>query len=418
MRKGGLFLWIALGLLAAGCATKPAGQTTITLFTWVPPQEYRLNLQLIREFEKTHTGVEVRYINEPGGRAMDKLQVMIGAGKPPDVMSIHGAFVIPLAAQGALLDLEPLIRQQRELNLSDFLPRMVNMCRWQGKLYSLPRYTSVYVMFYNKGLFDAAGVPLPSDGWTWDGYLAAAKKLTKRGASPAQDQWGCVIDVWSARAFPWIWQSGGEILDKKTMRCLVNSPQAIEAVQFLTSLRHRWKVCPPTSQEDYRETKEWFKGGRVAMFVSGAWDIQVLRQAENLQWDVAPLPKGKQPATLLGMENYAIAAKTEHPREAFELFSFLLSPRAQKLMADRLDKQPSLHSVLYGPYLKAKVNYNRKVLVDAISYGREAPNIPEWTRVERHLNEQMDRIWQGEVSVEEGLRTAAQRVTQALRPRR
>jgi multiple sugar transport system substrate-binding protein len=418
VRRGGLLFAIVLALLAAGCAKQSAGQTTVTLFTWVPPQEYALNQQLIARFEKQNKGIQVRYLNEPGGRAMDKLQAMIGARKPPDVMSIHGAFFVPLAAQGALLDLDPLIRRHREFNLGDFLQSLVGMCRWQGKLYSLPRYTSVYVLFYNKDLFDAAGVAYPSDKWTWDDYLAAAKKLTKRGANPADDQWGCVVDIWSARAFPWIWQNGGDILDRRTMRCVVDSPAAAGAVQFLMDLRYRWKVCPPIGQEDYRETKERFKGGRVAMFMSGAWDIQVLREAKNLRWDVAPLPHGKQRATLLGMENYAIAANTEHPEAAFRLFSFLLNPEAQQFMADKLDKQPSRRSVMEGPYLKAKVRYDRKVMVDAVTYGREAPNVPGWTRVEHYLNEQMDRMWQGETPVREGLRLAAQRITEGLRAER
>jgi len=437
MRAGGLLVAILLVLVAAGCTRQPAGRRAatragagsspapsaqqparriqITLFTWVPPREYALNQELVARFEKLNRDIKVRYINEPGGRAMDKLQAMIGARKPPDVMSIHGAYFVPLAAQGALLDLDPLIKQHADFDLGDFLPPLVRMCRWKGRLYSLPRYTSVYVMFYNKDLFDAAGAAYPSENWTWADYLAKAKKLTKRGADPADDQWGCVVDIWSARSFPWIWQNGGDILDRKTMRCVVDSPSAAEAVQFLMDLRRRWKVCPPIGQEDYRETKERFKGGRVAMFMSGAWDIQVLRDAKNLRWDVAPLPKGKQRATLLGMENYAIAANTEHPDEAFRLFSFLLSPGAQQFMADKMDKQPSRRSVMEGPYLKARAPYNRRVMVDAVSYGREAPNVPGWTRVEHYLNEQMDLMWQGEVPVREGLKLAAERITKGLR---
>ena len=184
-------------LAAAGCGRTPpeqAGPATITLFTWTRPSELAVNQNLCAQFEAEHPSIRVEIINEPGDRAMDKLQAMIAAGNPPDVMSIHGAFFIPLAAKGALLDLDPLIRADAGFDLGDFYPELVELCRYQGRLYSLPRYTSVYVLFYNKDLLDAAGVSYPDESWTWDDYLAAARKLTVQSSDPDRRRFGCVID--------------------------------------------------------------------------------------------------------------------------------------------------------------------------------------------------------------------------------
>jgi multiple sugar transport system substrate-binding protein len=321
---------------------------------------------------------------------------------------------MPLAAKGALLNLDPMINADASFDPKDFYPSLVETCRYQGKLFSLPRYTSVYVLFYNKDLFDAAGVKYPDDAWTWDDYLAAAKKLTVNSPDPDKRRMGCVIDFWGARIYPWVWAAGGEILDKSGRRCLLDMPQSQEALQFLVALRHKWNVCPPTTQADKRQNIAMFTNGKVAMFQTGAWDIQAMQEAKTLRWDIAPLPKRKQHATLLGTENYAIAAGSRHPKEAWELFKFLLGPKAQEVMGTELEKQPSRQSVANGPYLAQKVAYHRKVFVDALDYAHIAPNIPDWDRVSHFIQEQLDLMWIGKVSVKDGTKKASAQVTHAL----
>ncbi|NIQ99400.1 MAG: extracellular solute-binding protein, partial [Gemmatimonadales bacterium] len=189
-------------------------------------------------------------------------------------------------------------------------------------------------------------------------------------------------------------------------------------LQFLVDLRHRWKVCPPTTMADRRQNIAMFVNGQVAMFQTGAWDIQQMKEATALRWDIAPLPKRKRHATLLGMENYAIAAGTKHPNEAWELFKFLLSKKAQERMALDLEKQPSRRSIANGPYLAQDAGYDRRVFVEALTYAKQAPNIPEWDRVSHFIQEQLDLMWIGRISVERGARRAAQQVTEALQEER
>ena len=157
-----------------------------------------------------------------------------------------------------------------------------------------------------------------------------------------------------------------------------------------------------------------FSQGKVGMYMTGAWDVQNFKNVPGLRWDIAPLPKKKTRATLLGTENYAIAAGTKHPEAAWELFKFLLSPESQTVMATELEKQPSRQSVANGPYLQQKVPYHRRVFVDALGYARQAPNIPRWEKLARHFDTNLDLIWAGEVTVAEGTRRIAEAVTKEL----
>lgn len=400
-------------------ATTPAASaptTSLVLFTFTPADEEAVNLELIKQFEQAHPNIRVELQNAPGGsqQAMTKLQTMISGQAGPDVMAIHGAFFIPLASKGALLD----ISQQAAADVPDFSNSILEICRWEGKLYSLPRYTSVYSLFYNKTLFDEANVPYPGSGasWTWDDYLKAAQALTKDTSGDGKpDQWGCIIDFWGARMYPWLWQNGGSLMNPDRSQCVLDSPEDIAAVQFLHDLRYKHKVAAASDSAEQNAALNAFTQGRVAMYMTGPWDIQLLRRTKGLQWDVAPLPQKKQQATLLGTENYAIWSGTKHPQEAWQLFSFLLSPDAQTLMAERLEKMPSRLSVLKGAYSQAQTDYNRKVFVESLEYAKQPENIPEWSQVKDLIQDQLDLIWVGQKTVAAGLKAAAHDVNATLK---
>lgn len=431
-----MLLLMALGALwGAGCTkveeapsapsttsapSAPAGSATeLVLFTWTARDEEQVNQEIIKEFEAANPGVTVRLQNETGGSqtAMQKLQTMISAQQGPDVISIHGAFFIPLAAKGALLSLDERMAADQAFNAADFSPALLELCKYDGKIYSLPRYTSVYCLFYNKTLFDEAKVAYPpaSGEWTWHQYLTAAKKLTKDTDGDGRvDQWGCVIDFWGARIYPWLWQNGASLMNADRSRCTLDSPEAIEAMQFLYDLRHKHKVAAAASNSDHDAGLTAFTQGHIGMYMTGPWDIQTLRQAKTLQWDVAPLPRKKHKATMLGTENYGIWSGTKHPDEAWKLFAFLMSPEIQMKMAERLEKMPSRTSVLQGPYLQGSPGFDRKVFVDAVAYGRQPENIPEWSQVKDLIQNQLDLIWVQKTTVAAGLKKAAADVNKTL----
>jgi multiple sugar transport system substrate-binding protein len=414
MRYKAKFILICTLWLLYSCS-KQTQKITLTLFTWTSYEEYKANLTLVSNFQKMYPRVKVKIINDPTTAAMDKLQTMIAGGVPPDVMSIHGAFFIPLASRGALLDLEKYVVADKELDLLDFYPRLLKICRYKDKLYSLPRYASVYVLFYNKDLFDRNNLSYPNENWTWRDYLNAAIKITKDTDNDGRiDIYGCVIDFWGARIYPWLWQNNGDVFNENKTECILNSKECVEAIQFLVDLQYKYRVTPQTLPNEYKNNVEMFVSGKVGMFISGAWDIQKIRKSLNFSWDIAPLPKNKTRATLLGTENYAISSKTKYPNESYLLLKYLVSKEAQKFMIDTLEKQPSRISVSKY-YLLKSTGYNRRVLVDALNYGKEPPNIPEWNQLLPIFQTELEYIWVGKKSVVEGLSSATEKINQMIK---
>lgn len=400
-------------------ATGTAGGTELVLFTWTARDEEQANLDLIKQFEQANPGITVRLQNETAGSgpAMQKLQTMLAAQQAPDVVSIHGAFFIPLASKGALMDLGPLAAKDPAFNLADFSTPLQNLCKYEDKLYSLPRYTSVYCTFYNKTLFDEAKVPYPGKGgeWNWEAYRKAAKALTRDSDGDGKvDQWGCVLDFWGARMYPWLWQNGASLMNADRSKCVLDSPAAIAAAQFLYDLRYKDKVAAASDNSDHNSSLTAFTQGHIGMYMTGPWDVQTLRQAKGLQWDVAPLPQAKEQATMLGTENYGIWSGTKHPEAAWKLFAFLMSPEVQTQVAEKLEKMPSRTSVLQGAYSQSNPGFNRKVFVDAVAYGRQPENIPEWNQVKDLIQDQLDLIWVQKQTVAAGLKKAAADVNKTL----
>lgn len=427
---------LAVLLALAGCSrVPPSGQTTapatgagpvaegtateVTLFTYTPRDEEAANQELIAKFEQANPGLKVKLQNESGSSqdAMAKLQTMISAKAGPDVMAIHGAFFIPLASKGALADLGPLAEKDPSIDLKDFSEPLLQICRYQDKLYSLPRYTSVYTLFYNKTLFDAAKVPYPASGasWTWEDYRKTAKALTKDTTGDGKvDQWGCVIDFWGSRVYPWMWQNGGALMSADRSKCVLDSPQNVETLNFLYDLRYKDKCAAASDNSEHDSARTAFTQGHIGMYMTGPWDVQIMRAAQGLQWDIAPLPKKKEAATLLGTENYAIWSGSTKQEAAWKLFKFLLSAESQNAIAQKLDKMPSRTSVIAGDYSTGKADYNRKVFADALQYARQAENIPEWSQVKDLIQNELDLIWVAKKTVAAGLRDAAKNVNKTL----
>jgi len=404
---------------SGGASAKASGGVQLIMYTWTEAAEEQANQALLDEFERAHPGITVELQNAPGSQeAMAKLQAMIAAQEAPDLVSLHGAYFVPLASNGALLPLDEYLAKSTELSADDFNERLLNLCRRDGKLYSLPRYTSVYALFYNQDLFDAAGVPYPDrqSPWDWDAYLTTARKLTRdTDGDGATDQWGCYIDFWEARVYPWLWQNDADIFSPDRAKCTLDAPEAVEGVQFAADLLHAHKVTPETLSTERDQGLEVFGSGKVAMYMTGPWDIQTLTEAgrsEGLRWGVAPLPMGKRRATMLGTENYAICTQSQHPDETWRLFEFLMTSQSQETMAEQLEKMPSRLSVINGPYVSAEEKPGRRVFAEALSYAVEPPNVPDWSQIRQLYQDELDNIWIGKKSAAQGCRDAARRINE------
>src|SRR5690554_3440622 len=162
----------ALALLAGTALA----QTTLSFLTFTPGNEHLEALEdLIADFEATHEGITIDYTFVPYGDYFVRLQTDFAAGNPPDVFELNFENFATFASRGTLLPLDDYLTEDKR---DFFYGAALDAFASGGTQYALPISFSTVVMYYNKDMFDAAGLDYPTDDWTWAEVEAAGLALT------------------------------------------------------------------------------------------------------------------------------------------------------------------------------------------------------------------------------------------------
>jgi hypothetical protein len=137
------------------------------------------------------------------------------------------------------------------------------------------------VAFFNKNLFQTAGLKLPEarpDGWgDWSAFLESARKLTRAGTAPEDTQFATLQgDYWN-----WICAAGGEIVNRELTKCLLDRPEAIEGLQMWSDLVKVHRVAPAPAELQGQNVNDWFRSGRLATFPTGRFFASASERTKN-----------------------------------------------------------------------------------------------------------------------------------------
>ncbi|MEZ4517363.1 MAG: extracellular solute-binding protein [Chloroflexota bacterium] len=150
----------------------------LTYFTFSAAPDHLEDLDaMIAAFSEQHPEISVKVETAPFDDYFTKLQTLIAGGTAPDVFELNYENFVTYADKGILLDLSPLMAADESLDTNIYYPRALEAFTYDGKQEGLPATFSTVVMFYNKDLFDAAGLDYPTNDWTWDDVRAAAEQI-------------------------------------------------------------------------------------------------------------------------------------------------------------------------------------------------------------------------------------------------
>ncbi len=197
---------------------------------------------------------------------------------------------------GLLASLQPFVDAAPELMNQDQYPtQLYDNWRFDGtNLYALPENFQTMAFFYNKQIFDDAGIAPPDANWTWQRALEVARELTIREGNQTT-QWGMSLGAmgvwWGAQTLSWA--QGSSFVDKpvEPTRFQMSQPENIESLRFLQDLIWKEQVAPNAEQAAATaQDSNIFLTGKVAMVPDGSWLISAFSQAD-FEWGIAPLPK-------------------------------------------------------------------------------------------------------------------------------
>ena len=282
------------------------------------------------------TGIKVELEILPWGEYWTKLQALSATGNMPDVYCMSAAYAWEYADKKMAMNLQSWF--DRDFNADDyFMP--VTEFGWirypdsAGDLYAVPFRWVLGGLFYNKDLFDAAGVAYPTDDWTYDDMLAAAQELTKDGDGDGKtDVWGMFVQPDHILYDPMVAANGGSVLDPANKKCNLTEPAALESLQWIVDAVYTHEVSPPpglVGAEEGQFKAGVFPSGRVAMVVDGSYNIATWKDLP-FGWDVVSQPAGSAgKAVYGGPDSFSIASGTQHPDEAWQFVSHFISPEVQ-----------------------------------------------------------------------------------------
>jgi multiple sugar transport system substrate-binding protein len=371
--------------------------------------------QLVADFTRRHPDVHVSLAHVPGqGDYRKRLGVDFAAGTPADVILLnyrrYGAF----AAKGVLEPLGPYLERSRVIREGEFYSESLAPFRWQGTLMCVPQNLSSLVVYYNRDLFDRAGVPRPTEDWTWDDFLYAARALTRdtRGTGRT-DQYGLGTEVSIFRLAPFVWQNGGELVDdpRAPTRLTLDAPLAREALEWFVELQTKHRVVPDLVEEKAESSERRFLNGRLGMFLNSRRGVPTYRTITAFDWDVAPLPRRRQRAGILHADAYCVPKASRAKAAAWTFVEYANSVDGQRTVAASGRTVPSLRALAESPaFLNPGARpANSRVFLTEVPFIRAVPVTEGWIDVEDLAGEELARAYYGQATIDDVIATTIRR---------
>jgi multiple sugar transport system substrate-binding protein len=359
-----------LGTLAAcGAAGTPATSNPIQaggpsgkfhLYVRDDPVEQQGQSEvLLPTFKKVAPNVEVVHDIFAAANADDtytlKLYTLFAAGTPPDVWGF-GQNYFGFWARGMVADITSRITRDK-VNLDQFLPGLPDKFKIHGKHYGLPQLTTFgTLLFYNKPLFDQAGIKYPpvdwdDKSWTFEAMLDAARKMTKNPGE-ADATYGLTFSVQLPLTLAWLW--GGDAFrpehwtDGIAQSTLLDSPESIDGHQWTQDIRWKYQIAPRNGKDPTSGIS--FKAGRYAMEVNGGWNFWGYSTIKDFKWGIAALPArvtNKQPNY---NDQWELSSQSQNPDAAWAFIKHVTTPDIQQQYSQLTGTPPTTKAAMDSWY--------------------------------------------------------------------
>ncbi len=363
---------------------------------WIKP--------VIDEFMKQHPDIEVQVERLTWSDGFNKIVTAFAAGDTPDVLELGSTWVAQFAADGALLEVQP-----GEM-LSKY--NMWDPVIYKGKYYGFPWVISTRILFYNKDLFKKAGLDPNIPPRTWSELLDAAKKISALG----NDVFGFGIKTGQYTTWqtflPFAWSNGASVLTKDWKKAAVNSPEFVEALEFVSKLT---KYSMIDSNLNVRQA---FMQGKVGMILDDVGRIKTFKKnAPKLNFGYAlfvrPDKLWSKPIQFGGAEVIVIPKNTKHPKEAEMLAKFLVEKNSAMAISSRIPTLiPADKSVKEDEFFKKQPGFC--VIMKQLQFTKTPPAHPKWVDIQEVLTEYITQVYNGSMSPKEAMDKAESEINEIL----
>ncbi len=321
-------LLLASTILGVFAASPAWAQTKLELVEVITsPQRTEVLRGLVDEYETANPGVEVEIISLPWGQAFEKFATMVSAGQSPDLVEMPDRWLSLYATNGALENLEPYLASWSDTD--DLAPKTLEFGRFvNDTAYMLPYGFYLRALFYNKKLFEQAGVDGPPE--TMQDFMEASRKV-----SALDGKTGYCLRGGPGGLNGWIMMSaimnGSNTFFDKDGVSTLGDPGSIEGIQFLLDLYQKGYAPQDSVNWGFNEIVAGFYSGTCAMLDQDPDALIAIAERMNADdYAVAPMPKGPAGKSFptIGYAGWAMFADSEHKQATWDLIAHLSSRSA------------------------------------------------------------------------------------------
>jgi multiple sugar transport system substrate-binding protein len=367
-----------LALAAAACSTgeqaastSPARQPVTLGFhtNWNSGARLELIQKAVPEFQRQNPNVTVDLATSGAGSAAF-ITAAAAAGTLQEVVLGASGFFHEAVRRGYLHDITPVLKQLR-VNINDYSV-VAGASDLDGKRYGMPFQFTCSTWHYNRTMFEREGIKPPTNDWTWNDLLNAARALTK----PTQKQWG-LIAINDVDAF-WgplvLSNSDRHWVTDDYKKTLLDRPEAIEAFQYAFDFIHRHRVAPSLQEQQELGSGDPFISQNVAMKPRNSAFIGTLNEPNRtpFTWDLFHLPYSprtrKRRATMADQPHWVTFTAKEKVEEATRFVAFMAGEYTQELIADLRGATPAYKKVQTGARYLAAPPASMKVISESLAY--------------------------------------------------
>ncbi len=399
--RGGLGLAALAGGsgLLAGCSGSGSpsdgvgadGSVTITMWHGQADQGKATLDTLVADFQRKNPKIKVEASS--GGVLADsmlqKITTALSSGQYPDIAYIFGPDIASVARSPKVAHLGKYT-QEASLRWDDFYPAARDAVTVDGEARGFPALVDNLCVAYNTKVFADAGVPVPRAGWTWDEFVATARRLTNPSKGIFGTGWpadGGEDCVW--RVYPMIWDAGGDILAKDGKTVAFDGPSGLRALQTINQLGKDKSVYPdtkPGSETMY----QIFSNDKMGMVATGPWQLPAFVE-NSTDYGVVPLPTySGGTVTIAGPDTWTIFDNGSARVAAAVTFLTFLTEGAQDVQwASQAGSLPLRTSTAESADWKQHVSdtVGLDVFSQALTYARTRPTIRSYPKISQPMGQ-------------------------------
>jgi multiple sugar transport system substrate-binding protein len=403
----------AAALVMTGCASTSSNTAaddkpvTITYTDFISNGGNEANLaKIVKAFEKANPKIKVDVKTLAYSAYGTALQTDLAAGTQADVFDIDGASNYgPFQANGVLAEL-------KGVDGAKYNKALLDTYATGGKQFGLPTSFSDVVLYYNKDLFDAAGVSYPTSSWTWKDEKAAAEKLTDK----SKGIWGDHQPVTYNEYYKTLVQNGATFLSKNGKKAAFNTPAGLEAAKWLVDKSGTVMPTIAQGQGTADFDTNLFKAGKLAMLHTGIWVFGNFADAPA-NWDIAIEPGNTTHASAVFSNAIGVSATTKHLAAAQKWAEYMSS--SDEMVDVRLNSGWELPTIAdtkkLDTYLTKGKPEHRQVVFDAAKKIAPAPAIgANQSAMQDAITGELIEAQAGRESVQQALDNAEKKINALL----